>query len=180
MWIRIFPDKPITKKPAETRMGKGKGNTGGWVAVVNQGRVMFEIEGIPEDLAKKALALAAAKLPVNNRVREARGDLWPSKPTEIGEMSVEDLKAKIEQADPGAVQPPLPLRPPSRSRASSFSSSIDHRLVRLAAERARPGAGPHRFGRAAGDRRRVPAGGIPRRPRTAGSRDVFGKLLVEL
>ena len=67
VWIRIFPDKPITKKPAETRMGKGKGNPEGWVAVVKPGRVMFEIEGISEVLAKKALALAAAKLPVKTR-----------------------------------------------------------------------------------------------------------------
>jgi len=67
VWIRIFPDKPITKKPAETRMGKGKGNPEGWVAVVKPGRVLFEIEGISEDLAKKALALAAAKLPVKTR-----------------------------------------------------------------------------------------------------------------
>ena len=67
IWIRIFPDKPVTKKPAETRMGSGKGNPEGWVAVVKPGRVMFEIEGISEDLAKKALALAAAKLPVKTR-----------------------------------------------------------------------------------------------------------------
>jgi large subunit ribosomal protein L16 len=64
VWIRIFPDKPITKKPAETRMGKGKGNPEGWVAVVKPGRVLFEIEGIEESLAKKSLALAASKLPV--------------------------------------------------------------------------------------------------------------------
>src|ERR1043165_3521029 len=67
VWIRIFPDKPITKKPAETRMGKGKGNPEGWVAVLKPGRGMFEIEGISEDLAKKALALASAKLPVRTR-----------------------------------------------------------------------------------------------------------------
>ena len=72
LWIRVFPDKPITKKPAETRMGKGKGNPEGWVAVVKPGRVMFEIEGIPEDAARKAMALASAKLPVKTRfiVRE--------------------------------------------------------------------------------------------------------------
>ena len=64
VWIRIFPDKPITKKPAETRMGKGKGNPEGWVAVVKPGRVLFEIEGIEESLAKKSLMLAASKLPV--------------------------------------------------------------------------------------------------------------------
>jgi large subunit ribosomal protein L16 len=67
VWIRIFPDKPITKKPAETRMGKGKGNPEGWVAVVKPGRVLFEVEGIDVPLAKKALALAAAKLPVKTR-----------------------------------------------------------------------------------------------------------------
>jgi large subunit ribosomal protein L16 len=67
VWIRIFPDKPITKKPAETRMGKGKGNPEGWVAVVKPGRVLFEVEGVTEDLAKKALGLAAAKLPVKTR-----------------------------------------------------------------------------------------------------------------
>jgi large subunit ribosomal protein L16 len=67
VWIRIFPDKPVTKKPAETRMGKGKGNPELWVAVVKPGRVMFEIEGIPENLAKQAFALAAAKLPVKSK-----------------------------------------------------------------------------------------------------------------
>ena len=67
VWIRIFPDKPVTKKPAETRMGKGKGNPELWVAVVKPGRVMFEIEGIPEELAKRAFQLAAAKLPVKSK-----------------------------------------------------------------------------------------------------------------
>jgi len=72
LWIRIFPDKPITKKPAETRMGKGKGNPEGWVAVVKAGRVLFEIEGVPEQLARDAMALASAKLPIGTRfvVRE--------------------------------------------------------------------------------------------------------------
>ena len=64
VWIRIFPDKPITKKPLETRMGSGKGGVEFWVVLVQPGRVMFEIEGVPEDLAREALALAAAKLPV--------------------------------------------------------------------------------------------------------------------
>jgi large subunit ribosomal protein L16 len=68
IWIRIFPDKPITKKPAETRMGKGKGNPEGWVAVVKQGRVMFEVEGVSEDVARQAFKHAAAKLPVKTRV----------------------------------------------------------------------------------------------------------------
>lgn len=67
VWIRIFPDKPITKKPAETRMGKGKGNPEGWVAVVKPGRVLFELEGVTDQLARAALKLAAAKLPVRTR-----------------------------------------------------------------------------------------------------------------
>ena len=64
VWIRIFPDKPITQKPAETRMGKGKGNPESWVAVVKPGRIMFELEGVPEDIAARAMQLAAAKLPI--------------------------------------------------------------------------------------------------------------------
>ena len=67
IWIRMFPDKPITKKPAETRMGKGKGNPELWVAVVKPGRVMFELEGVTEQIAKEAMKLAAAKLPVKTQ-----------------------------------------------------------------------------------------------------------------
>ncbi len=67
IWIRIFPDKPITKKPAETRMGKGKGAPEGWVAVIKPGRVLFEIEGVSEELAREALRLAANKLPVKTK-----------------------------------------------------------------------------------------------------------------
>ena len=67
LWIRIFPDKPVTKKPAETRMGKGKGNPEYWVAVVKPGRVLFELEGVPTDVAKRALELAASKLPCKTR-----------------------------------------------------------------------------------------------------------------
>ncbi len=72
VWIRIFPDKPITSKPAETRMGKGKGNPEGWVAVVKPGRIMFELEGVEEEVAQRAMQLAAAKLPIKCRfvVRE--------------------------------------------------------------------------------------------------------------
>jgi large subunit ribosomal protein L16 len=68
VWIRIFPDKPITKKPAETRMGKGKGNPEGWVAVVKPGRMLFEVDGVPPELAKRAMALAESKLPVKTRI----------------------------------------------------------------------------------------------------------------
>ena len=67
IWIRIFPDKPVTKKPAETRMGKGKGMPEYWVAVVKPGRIIFEIEGIPYDMAKAAMRLAALKLPMKTK-----------------------------------------------------------------------------------------------------------------
>ena len=67
VWIRVFPDKPITKKPAEVRMGKGKGATEGWVAVVKPGKVLYEIKGVPEDKAKEALRIASHKLPIETR-----------------------------------------------------------------------------------------------------------------
>jgi large subunit ribosomal protein L16 len=67
VWIRIFPDKPITKKPAETRMGKGKGAPEYWVAVVKPGRIMFELSGVPEEVAKEAMRLAAHKLPIKSK-----------------------------------------------------------------------------------------------------------------
>ncbi len=73
VFIRIFPDKPISKKPAETRMGKGKGNPEAWVAPVKPGRVMFELEGVPEDIARRAMELAAAKLPVRTRFLSREG-----------------------------------------------------------------------------------------------------------
>ena len=68
VWIRIFPDKPVTQKPAETRMGSGKGSPEYWVAVIKPGRVMFEIAGVPETDAKEALRLAMHKLPVSSRI----------------------------------------------------------------------------------------------------------------
>ena len=67
MWIRVFPDKPVTKKPAETRMGKGKGAPEGWVCVVKPGRILFELDGVPVTLAREAMQLAASKLPLKTR-----------------------------------------------------------------------------------------------------------------
>jgi large subunit ribosomal protein L16 len=67
MWIRIFPDKPVTKKPAETRMGKGKGSPEFWVAVIKPGRILFELEGITRQTAQEALRLGASKLPIKTR-----------------------------------------------------------------------------------------------------------------
>jgi len=77
VWINVFPDKSYTKKPLETRMGKGKGSPEGWVAVVKPGRVMFELAGVPEPLAKEALRLAGQKLPVKTKfVKREGGDLF--------------------------------------------------------------------------------------------------------
>jgi large subunit ribosomal protein L16 len=76
IWIRVFPDKPITKKPAETRMGSGKGNPEGWVAVIKPGRILFEMGGVTPEVAKEAMRLAAFKLPIKTRfltLRETTG-----------------------------------------------------------------------------------------------------------
>ena len=81
VWIKIFPDKPITEKPAETRMGSGKGSPEYWVAVVKPGRGMFEIAGVPEDVAKEALRLASHKLPIKTKIAK-REDLESQ---EVGE-----------------------------------------------------------------------------------------------
>lgn len=73
VWINVFPDKPITKKPAETRMGKGKGNPEAWVAVVKPGRIMFEVSGVPEELAREAMRVAGHKLPVKTKFVQREG-----------------------------------------------------------------------------------------------------------
>jgi large subunit ribosomal protein L16 len=78
VWINVFPDKPFTKKPAETRMGSGKGSPEGWVAVVKPGRVMFELAGVSESLAKEALRLAGQKLPVKTKFVKREADLFES------------------------------------------------------------------------------------------------------
>ncbi len=70
VWIRVFPDKPVTKKPAEVRMGKGKGNPEVWVAPVRPGRILFEIEGVEEETARRAMELASAKLPIKTKFVE--------------------------------------------------------------------------------------------------------------
>jgi large subunit ribosomal protein L16 len=76
VWINIFPDKSFTKKPAETRMGSGKGSPEGWVAVVKPGKVMFELAGVPESLAKEALRLAGQKLPIKTKFVKREGGLF--------------------------------------------------------------------------------------------------------
>ena len=76
VWINVFPDKSYTKKPAETRMGSGKGSPEGWVAVIKPGRVMFELAGVPETLAKDALTLAGQKLSIKSKIVKREGDLF--------------------------------------------------------------------------------------------------------
>ena len=76
VWINLFPDKPYTKKPAETRMGSGKGSPEGWVAVVKPGRVMFELAGVPDQLAREALRLAGMKLPIKTKVVTREAELF--------------------------------------------------------------------------------------------------------
>ena len=95
IWIRIFPDKPITKKPQETRMGKGKGAPDQWVAVVKPGRVLYEMEGVPEETAKEAMRLAAPQARNQDEVRDARGGVV--KAEELRELSAEDLVSKEEE-----------------------------------------------------------------------------------
>ncbi len=75
VWIRVFPDKPITKKPAETRMGKGKGSVEEWVAVVRPGRILYEIQGVPENVARSALRLAGFKLPIGTKFVSREGQI---------------------------------------------------------------------------------------------------------
>lgn len=75
VWIRVFPDKPVTKKPAEVRMGKGKGAVEGYVAVVRPGRILYEMEGVTDDIAKRALELAASKLPFPTKIIMASAEL---------------------------------------------------------------------------------------------------------
>jgi|SRR5262245_50892572 len=76
VWINVFPDKPFTKKPAETRMGSGKGSPEGWVAVIKPGRVMFELAGVPEPLARDALRLAGQKLPIKTKIIKREAELF--------------------------------------------------------------------------------------------------------
>ena len=100
IWVRVFPDKPITKKPQETRMGKGKGAPEGWVAVVKPGRILFEMEGVPEAEARRAMELASAKLPIKTQVRDPvrRGE-GVMKAVELRDMDAEASRAKEQELD---------------------------------------------------------------------------------
>ena len=98
VWINVFPDKPYTKKPAETRMGSGKGNPEGWVAVVKPGKVMFELAGVPEDLAREALRLAGHKLPVRTKFVRREGAESQMKAAEVHNLKDDELVAKLIDA----------------------------------------------------------------------------------
>jgi large subunit ribosomal protein L16 len=108
VWINVFPDKPVTKKPAETRMGSGKGSPEGWVAVVKPGRVMFELAGVPESLARDAMRLAGHKLPVKTKFVPARTD------GHLGErppgLHRRRARGACRDGAPGAVRVALPER----------------------------------------------------------------------
>ena len=95
IWVRVFPDKPITKKPQETRMGKGKGAPDQWVCVVRPGRVLFEMEGVSEKDAREAMRLAAAKLPIHDQVRDPlRAGEDAMKAAELRDLGADELGAK--------------------------------------------------------------------------------------
>ena len=100
IWVRVFPDKPITKKPQETRMGKGKGAPEEWVCVVRPGRILFEMEGVTEAEARRAMQLAAAKLPIKTRfaTRFGAGE-GVMKVAEIRELGVDELRAREKDLD---------------------------------------------------------------------------------
>src|SRR6266511_361065 len=107
VWINVFPDKPVTKKPAETRMGKGKGSPEAWVAVVKPGRVMFELAGVPEPLAKEALRLAGNKLSVKSKIVKREADLFESYRPPRSERR--PAGGGVARSPPGAVQSALPV-----------------------------------------------------------------------
>ena len=122
VWIRIFPDKPITRKPADVRMGKGKGDPAGWVAPVTPGRILFEVEGVSFDIAKEALRLAAQKLPVKTKFvvrRDFDKNAYAMKMKELQELDAKGLAEKLEEAKAKLVQLKLnhavaPLENPSQ------------------------------------------------------------------
>ena len=126
VWIRIFPDKPITRKPADVRMGKGKGDPAGWVAPVTPGRILFEVEGVPFETAKEALRLGAQKLPVKTKFvvrRDYDKNASAMKMNEIKGLETKELAEKLETAVANYDQLKLnhavtPLENPSQIKAA--------------------------------------------------------------
>ena len=137
VWINIFPDKPFTQKPAETRMGSGKGSPEGWVAVVKPGRVMFELSGVPEQLAREAMRLAGHKLPVQDEVRPCARERPVMKAVEVHNLEDRQLVEFAGQRAQGAVQPALPARhgPAREHRAAAGGEADLARALTVARQR---------------------------------------------
>ena len=131
VWINIFPDKPITKKPAETRMGSGKGNPEGWVAVVKPGRVMFELAGVDEDLAKDAMRLAGHKLPIKTKFVTREGAEAVVKASEAHNLKDDELLERLQQAARGAVRACASSTPPASSRTPPGMGAVRRDVARL-------------------------------------------------
>ena len=120
VWITIFPDKPVTKKPAETRMGSGKGNPEGWVAVVRPGRVMFELAGVSEPLAREAMLRAQHKLPIKTKFITRVGEYDAEQGRRAARAPGRGALRAHGQREGGAVQPAVPAghRPARQHRAA--------------------------------------------------------------
>ena len=125
VWIRVFPDVPVSKKPTEVRMGKGKGTPEFWACRVKPGRIMFEIDGVPSDLAREALRLGAAKLPIRTRfVQRIAGLRGMDRTMKAGDVASDErrpARRRARHAEEGAVQPALPAgdRPAREHRRAS-------------------------------------------------------------
>ena len=135
VWINVFPDKPYTKKPAETRMGSGKGNPEGWVAVVKPGKVMFELAGVPEDLAKEAMRLAGHKLPIRTKFVRREGAESLMKGGRGPQPEGRRAGGELIDAKRGGVQPALPprdRRAREHRRASAAAGATWRRLLTVA------------------------------------------------
>ena len=131
VWIRIFPDKPITKKPAETRMGKGKGSPEMWVAVVKPGRVMFELEGVTPEIAREGDGARRGEDAGEDQVRRARGGAHRCELSEIRELSATEIQRADRRARGGAFPPALPQR--DRAAGGSAAAALDPQGHRAAA-----------------------------------------------
>ena len=133
VWINIFPDKPVTQKPAETRMGSGKGNPEHWVAVVKPGRVMFELSGVPEPTAREAMRLAMHKLPIKTRfvVRQERGMSDGEPKQQSCASSTTPSWSSGWGRRRRSFQPPLPERHRCSSTTSRASAQVRRDVARI-------------------------------------------------
>ncbi len=123
VWINVFPDKSVTKKPAETRMGSGKGSPEGWVCVIKPGRVMFELAGVPEPLAKEALRLAGQKLSVKTKVVKREEAALLTRASELRDLSDDELDCIGSRSGGRSCSTCASSRSPARSRTRRVSSS---------------------------------------------------------